>query len=127
MSAIKQSKEHRELKVPGAPSGTAVQPVFPTLKCRTNGLFFKQKWTWTVCFFGHSASPESQVLVTNTSEEVLARHVVLAGLPPRQILGIQFEPNLPEEVVQLLHGLRPDPGFRIVVSLAKAASELASN
>ena len=89
--------------------------------------FFKQKWTWTVCFFGHSASPESQVLVTNTSEEVLARHVVLAGLPPRQILGIQFEPNLPEEVVQLLHGLRPDPGFSIVVTLAKAASELASN
>ncbi|CAE7529063.1 Maob [Symbiodinium necroappetens] len=59
VSAIKQSKEHRELKV----------------------------------------------LVTNTSVEVLARHVVLAGLPPRQILGIQFEPNLPEEVVKLLHGL----------------------
>jgi len=46
-----------------------------------------------------------KVLVTNTSEEVLAKHVVLAGLPPHQILGIQFEPKLPEEVVQLLHGL----------------------
>ena len=42
-----------------------------------------------------------KVVVTNTTT-VLARHVVLAGLPPAQLLKIKFVPQLPEEVSKLL-------------------------
>mmetsp|Transcript_7899 Transcript_7899/g.18325 ORF Transcript_7899/g.18325 Transcript_7899/m.18325 type:complete len:604 (+) Transcript_7899:94-1905(+) len=54
----------------------------------------------------HDESREQlNIVMTNTSETVLARHVVLAGLPPAQISAIKFEPQLPAQVSQLLQRL----------------------